>query len=68
MTWDLTSYFSEFNGAEMLQFKQVIRADVAALQQSAASLPVLSSQSVSAWEDILLRNEDISRRDRKSVV
>jgi oligoendopeptidase F len=62
MTWDLTSYFSEFNGAEMLQFKQAIRTDVAALQQSAASLPVLSSELVSAWEDILLRNEDISRR------
>ena len=62
MTWDLTSYFSEFNGAEMLQFKQVIRADVAALQQSAANLPVLSSESASAWENILLRNEDISRR------
>jgi oligoendopeptidase F len=62
MTWDLTSYFSEFNGAEMLQFKQAIRADVAALQQTAASLPVLSSESASAWEDILLRHEDISRR------
>jgi len=62
MTWDLTSYFSEFNGAEMLQFKQAIRADVAALQQSAANLPALSSESTSAWEDILLRNEDISLR------
>ena len=62
MTWDLTSYFAEFNGAEMLQFKQAIRADVAALQQTAASLPVLSSASASAWEYILLRNEDVSRR------
>ena len=62
MTWDLTSYFAELNGAEMLQFKQAIRADVAELQQSAVSLPVLSSESASAWEDILLRNEDISRR------
>ncbi len=62
MTWDLTSFFAEFNGAEMLQFKQVIRGDVAALQKAAASLPTLDSVSASAWEDILLRNEDVARR------
>ena len=62
MTWDLTSYFAEFNGAEMVQFKTAIRADVAALQQSAAGLPSLTTQSANGWEDILLRNEDLSRR------
>jgi oligoendopeptidase F len=62
MTWDLTSYFAQFNGAEMVQFKTAIRADVAALQQSAAVLPTLTAQSANGWEDILLRNEDLSRR------
>ncbi|MGZ8427006.1 MAG: M3 family oligoendopeptidase [Candidatus Binatia bacterium] len=62
MTWDLTSYFAEFNGAEMVQFKTAIRADVAALQQSAAGFPALTAQSANDWEDILLRNEDLSRR------
>ncbi len=62
MTWDLTSYFSEFNGSEMLQFKEAIRADVAVLQRTAAGLPALDGASVSAWEDILLRNENIARR------
>ena len=62
MTWDLTSYFAEFNGAEMVRFKAAIRADVAALQQSAAGLPGLTTQSANGWEDILLRNEDLSRR------
>ena len=62
MTWDLTSYFPQFNGTEMLQFKEAIRADVAALQTSAAHLPALSSDSATAWENILLRNEDLSRR------
>ena len=62
MTWDLTSYFAEFNGAEMVQFKTAIRADVAALQQTAAGLPTLTAQSANGWEDILLRNEDLSRR------
>jgi oligoendopeptidase F len=62
MTWDLTSYFTEFNGGEMVQFKTAIRADVAALQQTAAGLPTLTTQSANGWEDILLRNEDLSRR------
>ena len=38
MTWDLTSYFPAFNGPEMLQFKEAIRKDVAALQQRADGL------------------------------
>ena len=59
MTWDLTSYFPQFNGPEMLQFKEAIRADVAALQTIAANLPALNAESAPAWEDILLRNEDL---------
>jgi oligoendopeptidase F len=62
MTWDLTSYFSEFNGPEMLQFKEGIRNDTGSLRQVAASLPVLNDESMSAWEDVLLRNEDLLRR------
>jgi oligoendopeptidase F len=62
MTWDLTSYFAEFNGAAMLQFKEALRTDVAALQQAAAALPGLTSESAGAWEDILLRHEELSRR------
>ena len=62
MTWDLTSYFSEFNGSEMLRFKEALRADVAVLERTAARLPALDAASISAWEDILLRNENIARR------
>jgi oligoendopeptidase F len=62
MTWDLTSYFPQFNGSEMLRFKEATRADVAALQTTAANLPALTSDSAPAWEDMLLRNEDLSRR------
>jgi len=62
MTWDLTSYFPQFKGSEMLQFKEAIRADVAALQTTAAKLPALNSESAPAWEYILLRHEDLLRR------
>jgi oligoendopeptidase F len=62
MTWDLTSYFPEFDGATMRQFKETIRIDLAALQTTAARLPPLNSESAHAWENVLLRNEDLSRR------
>lgn len=62
MTWDLTSYFPEFNGPEMLRFKDAIRSDITALQQAAKALPALAEESLSAWEEILLRQEDLARR------
>ncbi|HET7009097.1 MAG TPA: M3 family oligoendopeptidase [Candidatus Binatia bacterium] len=62
MTWDLTSYFREFNCPEMLQFKEAIRLDITALQLTASGLPTLTAPSANGWEDILLRNEDLSRR------
>ena len=33
MDWDLTSYFPEFNGPEMLNFKAALRKDLAALRK-----------------------------------
>jgi oligoendopeptidase F len=62
MTWDLTSYFREFNGAEMLQFKEAMRADIDALQRDAAALPVLTKDNAHAWEHLLARHEDLARR------
>ncbi len=62
MTWDLTSYFPEFNGAEMLQFKEALRRDVETLKQSAAALAPLQDANTDGWEGILLRHEDLLRR------
>jgi oligoendopeptidase F len=62
MTWDLTSYFAEFNGPAMLQFKEALRTDIAALRERAASLPILTGHTVAAWEDTLLCGEELTRR------
>ena len=62
MTWDLTSYFTQFNGPEMLRFKEALRADIASLQEAASALPALSPESAAAWEEIVLRSEDLARR------
>ncbi|MGB7946621.1 MAG: hypothetical protein WCH75_02960, partial [Candidatus Binatia bacterium] len=62
MTWDLTSYFPQFDGPEMRQFKAALRGDIASLKEQAASLPVLSTESADEWERVLIGNEDLSRR------
>jgi oligoendopeptidase F len=62
MSWDLTSYFPEFNGVEMLRFKEAIRNDVAALQRSAVALPVVNAASAADWENLFLQHEDVMRR------
>jgi len=62
MTWDLISYFPEFNGPEMRRFKEELRADVASLKQEAASISELTNETAAKWEAVVLRTEDLSRR------
>ena len=62
MTWDLSSYFPEFNGPAMLEFKEALRRDIASLREKAASLPSLTESSAAAWEEVLLCGEDLTRR------
>jgi oligoendopeptidase F len=61
-TWDLTSYFPEFNGPEMLQFKEALRHNIASLRDKAALLPILTETNLAAWEEVLARGEDLTRR------
>jgi oligoendopeptidase F len=62
MTWDLTSYFPEFDGPAMRQFKAALCGDIASLRASAAALPGLTHASAAAWEELLIRGEDLTRR------
>ncbi len=62
MTWDLRSYFHEFNGAEMLEFKRALREDIDALQRETSALPPLTEDNAREWEQLLLRSEDLARR------
>ena len=38
MDWDLTSYFAEFDGPAMRQFKDELQRDIAAAREQAAAL------------------------------
>src|ERR1700757_5010721 len=62
MTWDLTSYFPQFEGPEMSQFKDLLRDDALSLQKQATGASALSNDNTAEWAQILLRNEDLSRR------
>ncbi len=62
MTWDLTSYFPEFNGPEMLQFKAALQRDIASLRVEAAGLPSFNGADAAAWEKVFISGEDLTRR------
>jgi oligoendopeptidase F len=62
MSWDLSSYFPEFNGPEMRRFKDGLARDIASLKNEAAALPALAAENAVNWEQLMLRHEDILRR------
>jgi len=62
MNWDLASYFPEFNGKEMKDFKAALKVDVAVLLEVASALAGLCEDNLDAWEDIFLRQEDLMVR------
>lgn len=60
--WDLSSYFTEFNGAEMRDFKQRITADFEALAARVAALETLCGANAQEWEACLAAFEDVMVR------
>ena len=62
MDWDLTSYFPEFNGREMQQFKESLQKDIASLLDLAGSLTSLNLDTVDQWSEILEKNEELQVR------
>ncbi|MDA0710495.1 MAG: M3 family oligoendopeptidase [bacterium] len=62
MNWDLTDYFPEFNGPEMVTFKQTLADDLAGLLKKALGLSVLDERNQDAWEDVFIRYEDLMDR------
>ena len=62
VTWDLTSYFDEFNGPTMRAFKKQLGTDVALLEERASKLPAVNADSAAAWEELVLLAENFSSR------
>lgn len=62
MNWDMTSFFPEFGGSVMEEFKQSLRRDIDSTKEKAQSLSVLSEGNQNDWEDVFLKYEDLLKR------
>lgn len=62
MNWDLSSYFPEFAGPAMRQFKEALVADLEALLAEAQALSPLAAQNIAQWEEIFTRTEKVDIR------
>jgi oligoendopeptidase F len=62
LRWDLTSYFPEFNGEAMQEFKRRLIADITTLQERAGKLDVLNDANQADWEDIVVGVETAGAR------
>jgi oligoendopeptidase F len=62
LVWDLSSYFPEFNGTAMREFKERLSKDISDLQTEAVGLGVLGVQNQDLWEELLLKAEDVASR------
>lgn len=62
MDWDLTSYFDEFDGPAMRQFKDELQRDIATAREQAAALAPLAEDNADAWEAVFLLTEGLTDR------
>ena len=62
MNWDLTSYFPEFNGPEMLHFKEALRKNIAELRNTIAVLASLREDNQAEWESVFTTSEEVFAR------
>ena len=62
VVWDLTSYFPEFGGKDMADFKATLERDIEALETMAASLDVLTDENAEEWEKVFLTAEELITR------
>lgn len=59
MNWDLSSYFPEFDGPEMRQFKEALVGDLAGLLEEAQALASLGAENAGQWEELFMRAEEV---------
>ena len=62
VTWDLTSFFPEFDGPEMRAHKEKLNSDIKALQEKVANLAPIKTSNMKNWEELILLAEDFSAR------
>ena len=62
MNWDLTSYFSGFDSADVAQFKASLESEIAGLQSRCAQITPIGADTAGSWEEIFLEVEVVWQR------
>ncbi len=62
VTWDLTSYFPEFNGPLMRRFKSDLERDIAALKRNLEKIGTLTRENSEKWALLIVSAENVSSR------
>ena len=62
MDWDLSTFFPEFEGPEMRDFKTRLREETARALDEASRLEGMSEDNMEGWERVFLAYEDLLRR------
>lgn len=62
MDWDLKSYFPEYGGTEMVEFKQKLKDDILSIKEKASALAHLNEENMGDWEEIFVMDENLSTR------
>ena len=62
MNWDLTSYFSGFDSADVAQFKASLESEIAGLQSRCAQITPIGADTAGSWEEIFLEVEVLWQR------
>lgn len=62
MNWDLRSYFQEFNGEEMKDFKNQLKAGINELQRKAAEIQELQPANVENFAEVISGYEELVRK------
>lgn len=61
VTWNLESYFPQFDGAEYRQYRDGLERELADLQETSSRIGSLTSETVPAWTAFLKRLEEAVR-------
>ncbi len=62
MDWNLSTFFPEFDGPEMRDFKSRLREETARASAEASALEGLNAHNMDEWERVFLAYEDLIKR------
>jgi oligoendopeptidase F len=60
--WNLDSYFKEFNGKEMVEFKSNLKKDIDQVKIRAESLIAITPDNLESWQQLVVDFEEVATR------